>query len=316
MAQGAVRRRAAITLMGAAFARMATAQVADGAALVVAGPENSDAARWAGRLGPDLAEALDEPALSLRFWGGQDGVTGLNRFAAWAAPDGSTALVFPGGAALKGLAGDQRLHADAFRLIPVLAVRGPALVLARRTGSVPVRVACPGDPRTALAALLGLDLLGVAAVPAPCAGDEVAAVAANIADAAFLHGEHVAARAAVLREAGLAPLFALPAPDGGRDPDFPNVPTLRERLPRAPRLVALARAWEAVATASATHLVLALPALTHAGAVARWRQAARAAAPATAGLVVASAAEAAVALAGMRADAEAQLSLRQWLAHG
>ncbi len=336
--RAALRRRA---LLGAAaawpafgaagvFAGGARAETAlatdpsnDTPALVVAGPASSEAADWARSLRPALSGALLHAGrLRLRFWGGRDGVTGLNQFEARVLPGGQDALIYPGSACMAWLMGDSRVAFDSGQLLPLLARVSPGVLMLR--GSLhgrraPVRVSVTADQ--ALAGFLGLDLLQVAAEPVAAPAAE--AVFAHAVDAVFLHGPDVQQRCQVLVEAGLAPVFAVGSGNdrGGvrRDPDFSTVPTLPELLGSRAR-AHLAGMWSAVAAASVLDAALALPSLSSAAAVARWRRACDVAeaddeaSDANRGLRVLSGAQAADAAAAMQPDGAAQVELRRWAA--
>jgi hypothetical protein len=119
-------------------------------------------------MAPALGRALQQgAALPRQNVGGPDGVTGANQFDAHANPDGSTALLVPGQAALSWLCGDTRVKFDAGRWVPVWAGSTSA-ALATRVKLVPgqtVRVAVGNLIGPELAGLLALDLLGIDAVP-------------------------------------------------------------------------------------------------------------------------------------------------------
>ncbi len=92
---------------------------ADGATLLVAGPESGATDRWAALLGPALGRGLPPGTqVHTEAVGGPDGVTGANQFEARTTPDGTTALLLPGSAALAWLVGDPRARFDAAHWMP------------------------------------------------------------------------------------------------------------------------------------------------------------------------------------------------------
>jgi hypothetical protein len=261
-------------------------------------------------------------------------VTGANQFEARATPDGRTALLLPGEAALAWLAGDPRARFDATRWLPVMAGWTPGLVMSRvHLGALPagagLRIAAADPAGADLAALLGLELLRIEAAPVfhlDSFEAARAALAAQAVDAVFLHGEGVPRHAAALAKAGAMPLFSLGLPDaaGGlaRDPLFPDVPTLSELLVVMPGAAAggpLHSAWRAAATAAQLDFALVLPPLTPAAMVALWRRAGATIAaapelqPALSAGVRAMAAPA-TPIASLAPDAASMLELRKWLA--
>jgi hypothetical protein len=326
---------------GAAFPRAAFARASgetgfeDGATLMVAGSERGRLDEWASVLAPALERGLPPgAALRRQLAGGDDGVSGANQFEARAAPDGRTALLLPGEAALAWLAGDPRARFDATRFVPILAGWTPGAVFSRvPLGALPagsrLRIAAADPAGADLAALLGLELLRIEAAPQfRVDGFEAgqAALAARSVDALFVHGSDAKRHAAALGDAGLAPLFSLGAPDaaGGavRDRLFADVPTLPELLASEPGAVAsgpLCVAWRAAAAAAQIDFALVLPALTPAAMVALWRRAASGLPaapelqPAFAAGMRTGAAAGAVS-AALAPDAVTVLELRRWLA--
>jgi len=307
-----------------------------GTTLLVAGPVDGAPGRWARLVAPALARGLPPgAAITLASVGGQDGVTAANQFGARVSPDGRTLLFAPGAAVLAWLAGEARAKFDVGTWVPVFAAASPGVLVggfgaaALRAGAV-VRLAVDRLPGPDLAGLLALALLG--GVPRPVDGLGPAAADAALLrgelDAVLLTGEGVAARAARLARHGLWPVVSFGAPDAagapGRDPAFPTVPevaelaaTLHGRAPTGP----LFRAWRACAAAAQLGFGLELPALTPAGMVALWRQAASGAVqqPAVAAALAASGLRpltGAAALATARTLALGMpglLALRQWL---
>lgn len=304
--------------------------------LLTAGPGTGAPARWGAVLAPALARALAGTGAALRSTvaGGADGVTAANQFAADAMPDGGTALLAPGDAALSWLAGDPRARFDILDWVPVLAALAPSVVAGRMPRkaaggqALRVAVAAPGGPD--FMALLALDLLGIPAEPVYGLTDEasrLAALAEGGIDVLLLRGPHVPARLDAVTAAGGQGLFAAgdltPTAAGAAGP-LPPLPSFdalyAARRATAPQ--ALLASWRAAAAAAEVEAALVLPQLTPASLVALWRRAGseaegspelRAASRALAIRPV-PAAEAGIRTAAMAADADSQLALRQWLA--
>ena len=255
-------------------------------AMMVAGPADASTARWAGLLAGPLSAALHPGhALPVSAIGGLDGVTGANAFEALANPDGSTALLVPGAAAVAWLAGDPRVHFDAGRWVPALTSFGSAVLVGRgdahATGlhGSSLRVAASTPSGLELPALLGLGLLGI--TPAPVFGladpdDARAALLDGRVDAVVLTGRAVVQQLAALSRYGLRPIFSLGdgARAAARDPALADVSTLPElyqvrfgRRPAGP----LFDAWMATAAAARLDAALVLQPLTPPALVAQWR---------------------------------------------
>ncbi|MFZ4407590.1 MAG: hypothetical protein ACOYOH_09625 [Paracraurococcus sp.] len=257
-------------LPGPAGAALPTA-----ATLLVPGPEGGAFARFADRLGASLARgATTAIALQTTVLGGVDGVTAANRFATEGAPDGRTLLVLPGLAALARMVGDPRARFDAAGWLPVCAAQGSAVVVGREAmpapGATP-RFGLAAADMPGAAALLGCDLLGLAASPVlglvPPRAET--ALGQGVVEAALLAGTDVPARMAAV---GARPWFTL-EPPGMRDPLLPEVPSLFELVRGgAPELRGAALAAAGCARMQAA---LVLPALTPANLVAAWRSAAQ-----------------------------------------
>lgn len=242
---------------------------AAGATLLVAGPPRGRLDRWSSVLGPAVGRGLpSHMPLELRNIGGVDGVTGANQFEARVEPDGQTALLVPGAAALSWLTGEMRARFDLAHWVPLWAGMGSA-VLVSRVGLVPggqLRVAANSPAGPELPALLALDLLGVAAAPGPAEG----------AEAVLLQGPDLQSALPGALAAGMRPVMAFGTlgPDGSaeRDAMFPSVPTafelVRERA--SPAMLAALRASACAMQLSAT---IVLPALTPAAPVSVWRYA-------------------------------------------
>jgi len=319
------RRWLLLTAAALVSARGARAAAPDAATLLIAGPSQGATAAWADLILPALAQALP-PSIRLarESVGGADGVTAANQFEARAAADGGAVLLLPGTAALAWLVGDPRAQFNAAQWVTALAGTTPAVLasrlpLSRLTAGQVVRVA--GSPSSsALPALLALELAGALpqAVPSrPGHAD---------ADAVLLHGRDMAKQIEAAAQDGFLPVLSLRGRDSdgqpGRDPAFPELPTIGERFASGPR-VPLHAALDAAVAAVRLDTVLVLPPLTSATMVALWRRACAqaATAPATQAAaarlgihadIEAAAVASTAPLAAM--DAAAMLDLRQWLA--
>ncbi len=306
-------------------------------ALLVAGPPDAAPGRLARLLAPRLGTALQAgAALPVSATGGRDGVTGANAFEALTAPDGSTAMLVPGAAAIAWLAGDPRVHFDASRWVPALASLSSGVVVARVDADAPragrtLRVAASTLTGAELPALLGLSMLSLE--PSPVFGlaeppDAEAALLAGRVDAIFLGGHDVPQRLRRLGRLGFAPVFSLGGSDDDSlvaDPALDGVPAFAERFRRQVGRVPsgpLFAAWRAIAAAARLDVALVLPPLAPPSLVARWRSACESAvsdlglvsATRTAQVDAVSAPGCVQALARINADETAQLSLRRWIA--
>ncbi len=292
----------------------------EGAGLIIAGPPQGRLDRWADLLVPALGRAMPSafarpamPPLMRSAVGGVDGVTGANQFEARISPDGGTALLLPGSAAMAWLVGDPRAQFDAARWVPAWAGLASAVLVSRVPlspgGTMRVGGAHPAGPT--LPALLALDMLGITVVPSPD----------NVADAVFHSGQ--GARVAATAQRGMAPVLTLgaidPAGNWLRDPAFPNVPTMIEAVTRrAPSMLAALRAASAAAMLDAA---LVLPQLSPANRVALWRRACAEAfatpdllaEAAALGVRTATAPATATLMASLAADVPTLLALRSWL---
>lgn len=306
-------------------------------ALLVAGPADAAPGLWARLLAPPLANALQAgSAVTVSATGGRDGVTGANAFEALTTPDGSTAMLVPGAAAIAWLAGDPRVHFDAGRWVPALASLASGVLVGRAEAGRDLsgrtlRTAASTATGPELPALLGLSMLG--ANPAPVFGlsepdDAATALREGRVDSVFLTGHDVPARLRGLTEIGFTPIFSLGGSDGDptvRDPAVPAVATFAERVQaqtgRAPTGPLFA-AWRATAAAARLDVALVLPQLAPAALVALWRSACQTAlgnlglvsAARTAQVIPVPAPECVQALARIKADDTTQLALRRWIA--
>lgn len=314
------------TLFGSAASVLAAAPgraALPAAALLVPGPADGPAARWAARLTAAMGASsgprgvTGPPRLSPRVLGGPDGVTAANRFATEAGPDGRTLLVLTPGALQAQLVGEQRARFDGAGWLPVCASRGTALVVGR--GSLPgagetLRLGLGPADAAGTAALLALDLMGRRAQPMlgllPHAA--MAALEAGEVDAVVLVGNS-AEIAARLEAADARPWFTLTDAREGVD----GLCSAFELITGAPPpLLAALRVAAANAVLDAA---LVLPGLTPADVVAQWRSAAVRWADAEArtrqaasGPLLAGHAATPL-LAGLAAPPEATLAYREWL---
>lgn len=329
-------RRAALALLaggavaGSALATGAHAATAlsDAPVLLVAGPAGGRLARW----GTVLAEALTPglPAgtkLHRVQVGGADGVTGANQFATRAAPDGNTLLLVPGDAALAWAVGDPRARFDAAQWTGVLGATMSCMVCGRAVApGAALRVGMSGPVGHDLAALLGLELAGLATTPVFGVLDQAAAaqaLGARAVDVVLLRGDSLPATFGPLAQAGAVPLFTLGDLAGqGHDPLLPNVPNLAEfaAMRGAVPHPALLAAWRGLAAAAQAECALVLPYLTPAALVALWRKAAAQATALPAVHEVAGASRVATDPAAqglaqaLAPDVAALAALRAWLA--
>jgi hypothetical protein len=304
----------------------------DSATLLVGGPGGSPADSWAEWLSPGLGRALP-PGTQIRkdIVGGADGVTAANQFEARIVPDGSTAMLLPGSAAMASLVGDPRARFDVAHWVPALAGVTPGLVVSRLSvarvmGGFPVRIAAINSTGPELPAMLALELLGAKWEPLFGLSDTAAmdALGQGQVDVVCLHGRRVAEMAQVIGSIGAQPLFSFGCMDEAnqRDPAFPGVPAMSELLASRQGDEALRRAWYATAAASDLDVAMVLPQFTPASIVALWRHAATQAmgtatvqAQASAlGVRTVAAPAATTTTAAVVADASGQIALRSWLA--
>ena len=319
------------TVLGAgAAALLGAAPVTDGLTLLVGGPDGGLLDHWADWLEPGLRRVLaPETGLRRDRVGGNDGVTAANQFEARIPPDGATALLLPGSAAMAWLVGDPRARFDAARWVPTLAAVTPSLVssrisAARILAGAPLRLAASDPAGLDLPAMLALDLLGANWRPVfgltEAAGQ--VALAQGGVDAVCLHGRRVLDASYALRAAGAPPVFSFGMVDELRDPALIDVPDAAELLPAAPVDESLRLAWRATIAAGQLEAALVLPQLTPAAMVALWRRACAQAvglAPVQAQTVMAGvralpAPAATASIAAVTADASALLALRHWMA--
>jgi hypothetical protein len=334
-ARAGIGRRAMLGL-GAAIVTGAAAATTfpEGATLLVAGPSGSTVDLWAEWLEPTLQRVLAPKAgLHRDLVGGVDGVTGANQFEARIAPDGTTALLLPGAAAMAWLVGDPRARFDAARWVPALAGVTPSLVASRIStahilAATPLRIAASGPAGPDLPALLALDLLGANWSPVFGLNETAAqqALAQGAVDAICLHGRRVVEMARNLAAAGVPPIFTFGMVDETgqpqRDPAFPDVPDAAELLGASLPEDQLRNAWRATVAAGQLEVALVLPRFTPAAMVALWRRACAQAAESD--MVQAQAGPigvrplpglaATASTSAVTADAAALLALRHWLA--
>ena len=325
---------AGLGLGAAMLAGAAPTTFPDGATLLVAGPSGSAVDAWAGWLEPTLLRVLAPRAgLHRDLVGGVDGVTGANQFEARTAPDGTTALLLPGAAAMAWLVGDPRARFDAAHWVPALAGVTPSLVVSRISmphilGATPLRIAASTPAGPELPALLALDLMGANWKPVFGLSEAAAqqALAQGAVDAVCLQGRRVAETARRLAAAGAPPIFTFGMTDQtGQpqpDPAFPGVPNAGALLGARVPEDQLRSAWSATVAAGQLEVALVLPQLTPAAMVALWRLACEQAAAsdfvqaqaASLGVRPLPAPAATASTGAVTADAAALLALRHWLA--
>ena len=238
--------------------------------LLVPGPEEGHAVRWAARLAQRIGRvspSLGAPRLTVL--GGPDGVTAANRFGTAEPGDGRVLLVLTGGAVRAFLSGAERARYQPVGWLPLCASWGGILVAGR--GSMADAVA-RGEPLRSLrptadapeaAALLAIEALGLPTLLVPALPEAAeGAFLGNALDVLLLSGPGAGARA---RSLGATPWFGFGL-QGGETPDYAAL------APAVP--LPLQRAVRAAAGASQLRGALLLPTLTSADVVAMWRQAA------------------------------------------
>ena len=326
------RRSFVAALAGGITARRAIAAPAsfpEAATLLVAGPAGSRADRWAELLAAPLGRALQQgAALPRQNVGGPDGVTGANQFEAHAMPDGSTALLVPGTAALSWLAGDARVKFDAAHWIPVWAGSVSSAMASRVRLAPGQRVRCAVGQTIGpeLAGWLALELLGMDVIPVRNPSGRRALPGPDV-DVVFLQGAALRDGASALAANVMALAFGFGALNATgeivRDPAFPDLPTVQETISRTrPDASARLRAGlHAMTSAVQLDLALALPQLSPAAIVAWWRRGCATlgqspdlqAEAARIGLRPANPMMAGVNLAAIAVDVPVLLDLRRWL---
>ena len=261
------------------------AQIPDLPQLIVAGPDDGPLTPWA-----DIIHAVIDrlsangQKLQSRNVGGVDGVTAANQFEARTAPDGSTAMLTSGEPAIAWLVGDQRAQFDAGHWLPIVTGLTSGIVLSRSTlashgGQFRLAIRNPKD--LAIAARLGLSLLGVEITSVIATSDPSASLQSGQADFAFIRGTDAVDSARDADLHGMKPIFTLgmigEAGNLTRDPlisQVPHFPELAAKLPSSPNMTSLLAAWRATAAAAQLEFALVLPWLSPAGTVAWWRKAA------------------------------------------
>ena len=310
---------AALALAAGKPGLAAATGVPEAATLLVPGPEDGPAARFAQGAATGLARGLVQAAaLRVSVLGGPEGITAANRFAASAAPNGQLLLLLTGAAAQAQLIGEGRARYEPRHWPAVAGSMMPVLVAGRGApgDTQPLRLALPAPAAPEAAALLALDLIGRSATPVflPPGMAPDAAITAGIADAVVLGGPAPDARATSL---GLSPWFVFDDETAARDPALPEVPAFGALLPD-PGQAELVAGLRAAGAALRVRGLLVLPALTSADSVALWRGAAQRWAedtpePVETGARNLAGKEAADALATLCPPAEAQLAYRAWL---
>ncbi|GAB6853809.1 hypothetical protein [Asaia astilbis] len=305
--------------------------------LIVGGGPDSLPGQAAPLLSAALAKGLALPVpVKTHYDLGRDGVTAANLFDTVSPEaDGGTAILAPGAALIASLSGDGRVHFDFSRWAALMLARRPVVTLARaelhrtirsRLSGLfhdrPVRLAVSHPTGVELTSLLGLSLLGLHPLPVPGYASKSAALDAlksGQVDAVQLTpgpGDDLSADIASAPQ-GIKPIFY-------SGPVIPGVPDFEATYMMARGHApggALFQAWQTVANASATALVLALPMLTPPLAIARWRHAAQQAAATpelvswneTQRLIVTTGADAAPLLNQLEPELTALLALRRWI---
>ena len=321
----------------AAMSEAMAAETASENMLLVGGPAGGKLAHWANLLCPLLGPAL--AAGGILNWitvGAADGVTAANQFETQVSPDGTTAMLLPGSAAIAQLVGDPRARFDPAAWVAGLAGVSSTLIvgrvpLAEMAGGAPLRVLASDPTGSDLPTLLGLSLLGYDVKPvnpvtsiddasiAAMRGDIDVATISNAGSGDLTHWQ----------QSGLAPLFTLGALDDTGtailDPTFPALPSLENLLiaKGVDGTKPLPTAWRALAVAKQLALGLVLPQLTPADRVAQWS---RACADSIASIAIQAIAAAeslrlttqptaAAIISSITAPPDAQLELHEWLAN-
>lgn len=278
-------RRGALAGVAGCFAagaaRSAPSSLPDAPKILVAGPAGGRVDQWAALIAEPLGRAFQQgSALSRQNVGGPDGVTGANQFQARAAPDGATALLVPGAAALSWLTGDSRVRFDAGRWVPLWGADLSAALASRvpLTAGRRVRMALQSVVGPELAALLALDLMGVEVVPVRTDLAGVRLLERADVDVVLLRGAELRNETADFASLGwtLALGFGAIGANGelARDPSLPNLPIAQELIggAHAERVAELSLGLRAVTTAMKLDLALVLPQLSPAALVAWWRR--------------------------------------------
>ena len=237
--------------------------------LLVAGPPGGRLDKWAQLLAGMVGRGLPSRApLLLQNVGGLDGVTGANQFEARGEPDGGTALLVPGSAALSWLVGETRAQFDPARWVPLWAAAGSAVLVSRvvlEPGRT-LRVAAASPAGAELPVLLALDQFGVNAVLAPV----------QEADAVLIQGTPLPAALAASAAQGMNPVLTLGVADADgalmRDPVLPTIPTAFE-LAQHRMSAQMAAPLRAATFAVLLEAGLMLPQLTPAASISAWRRA-------------------------------------------
>lgn len=299
--------------------------------ILVAGPAGGRLDHWADVIAEPLGRALQQgSALVRQNAGGPDGVTGANQFQARAAPDGGTALLVPGTAALSWLTGDTRVRFEAGRWIPLWGGNTSAALAGRvrLTTGRPLRMPVHSIVGPELTALLALDLTGCQVTPVGVDQPDANLLGRSDLDIMFLRGAALQDEARLLAARGwsLVLSFGTIGPNGevARDPSYSNLPIPQELIAGSRGVVKteLALALRAVTAAMKLDLALVLPELSPAAVVAWWRRGCGALAAAaevqtealrTQVRPIGSGAAAAT-VSSITVDAPVLLALRRWLA--
>ncbi|QDH18064.1 hypothetical protein E3D00_08420 [Swingsia samuiensis] len=261
------------------------------ARLLLGGTLNSTAGQFAKLAAVPYSKSLKLPDLiEITPDLEQDGIRAANLFDANVPTDELCAIVAPGNTLLASLIGDQRVHYDFTRWIPLLTAHSAAIVIVRtdspHTGlrsrlrnffiDHSVRLAVSHPTGLELGALLGLTLLGLQPIAVPGytkTSDALEALKRNEIDAfqvlPYTLDTSLEEFLAQLPPT-VAPLYysgTLPDTFTDRIPNFLEAhQQLRHRTPEGN----LYEAWQAVSACAYTALTVALPMLTPHNFIADW----------------------------------------------
>ena len=309
--------------------------------ILAGGPPGGRIDRWSRATAQALIGGFAaHTAIRVETVGGLDGVSAANRSQNLVVPNGRTATMLPGTAAIAFLTNDPRVHFQPDDFVPVLGGLNPLVLvvrggLQRLSSSTPLRFAAASPESGDLAGLLGLARLGVPVAPVfglNGTGAKSRAFADKQADALLLFGEGVAEDVAPLTaEGGIAICtLGLSGPDASANRIDAIAPF--NHLPSLDALVAarggsalskpLDQAYRALVCVGAIDFMLLLPHLTAPTSIALWRYASAQAIKQPVMQEAASASDvkliaginAAAAVAPLATGADALLALNRYLA--